>query len=84
VHYVAGIGDDKQHGRGLCHVFAAAVNTVSHGPLQGFENSAARGGGLHQQHTPHIYHIKTLMIKRELAKDPAMANENWDRYVRGL
>lgn len=26
-----------------------------------------------------IYHIKTLMIRRELAKDPAMANENWDR-----
>lgn len=29
-----------------------------------------------------IYHIKTLMIRRELAKDPAMANENWDRCVR--
>jgi ribosomal RNA assembly protein len=26
-----------------------------------------------------IYHIKTLMIKRELAKNPEMANENWDR-----
>jgi ribosomal RNA assembly protein len=28
-----------------------------------------------------IYHIKALMIRRELAKDPAMANENWDRCV---
>jgi rRNA processing protein Krr1/Pno1 len=26
-----------------------------------------------------IYHIKTLMIKRELAKNPEMASENWDR-----
>jgi hypothetical protein len=30
-----------------------------------------------------IYHIKTLMIKRELAKNPEMANENWDRCVLG-
>jgi ribosomal RNA assembly protein len=26
-----------------------------------------------------VYHVKALMIKRELAKDPAMADENWDR-----
>jgi ribosomal RNA assembly protein len=31
-----------------------------------------------------IYHIKTLMIKRELAKNPEMANENWDRWVVGV
>ncbi|KAK0714813.1 hypothetical protein B0H67DRAFT_553461 [Lasiosphaeris hirsuta] len=28
-----------------------------------------------------IYLIKELMIKRELAKDPALANEDWSRYL---
>ncbi|PWZ30696.1 KRR1 small subunit processome component [Zea mays] len=28
-----------------------------------------------------VYHIKELLIKRELAKNPALANENWDRFL---
>lgn len=34
---------------------------------------------LNQQHP--VYHLKRLMIQRELAKDPALANQDWSRFL---
>ena len=28
-----------------------------------------------------IYYIKELMIKQELSKNPALANEDWSRFL---
>jgi rRNA processing protein Krr1/Pno1 len=66
----------------LC-VSATSGNTVSAmGPYKGLK-TARRVVEDAILNVHPIYHIKTLMIKRELAKDPAMAEENWERCGPG-
>ncbi|KAF5254788.1 hypothetical protein FANTH_527 [Fusarium anthophilum] len=56
-------------------------NTVSAmGPYKGLKELRRVVEDCMQNVHP-IYHIKEIMIKRELAKDPELANESWDRFL---
>ena len=63
-----------------CYILVQGHTVSIIGPLNGIHEAEKVINDCMNNIHP-VYHIKTLMIKRELQKNPELAKENWDRYL---
>ncbi|CAN4080249.1 unnamed protein product [Withania somnifera] len=64
-----------------CYILVQGNTVASMGSFKGLKQvrKIVEDCVLNKMHPLH--HIKILMLKRELAKNPALASKNWDRFL---
>lgn len=63
-----------------CYILVQGHTVAIIGGIQGI-NDASKVVVDCMNNIHPVYHIKRLMIKRDLMKNPAMAHEDWDKYL---
>jgi len=64
-----------------CYILVQGNTVTCMGPYKGLKTMRNVVIDCMTNNLHPVYHVKTLMVKNEMAKDPALANEDWSRFL---